>query len=169
MSALTQAELKSIIFYCPNRGKFLWLSGQRKGSIAGSISSSSGKPYLYIKIRKKRYQLHRVAHLYMTGRHPENVIDHIDGNSVNNIWSNLRDVTHKENARNQKLHNSNKSGVCGVSFYKKNNKYRSDICINGKTKHLGYFDNLFDAACSRISAQNKNGFHPNHGAKHEAL
>lgn len=43
------------------------------------------------------------------------VVDHEDGNPLNNLHSNLRIVTQKINSRNQKIPKSNKSGVMGVS------------------------------------------------------
>jgi len=37
----------------------------------------------------------------MTGEWPTGVIDHIDGNSLNNRWNNLRDVTTDQNNSNK--------------------------------------------------------------------
>lgn len=37
------------------------------------------------------------------------------------------------------------------------------IKLKGKEKHLGYFCHFFDAVCARKSAEDRYGFHTNHG------
>jgi hypothetical protein len=76
---------------------------------------------------------------------------------------NLRDVTHKENLRNQKLSSSNKSGMTGVSWNKALNKWRALITVDYKMKHLGVFINIEDATQARKKAEKKYGYHANHG------
>ena len=68
------------------------------------------------------------------------VIDHIDGNPLNNQISNLRHATVAENNRNRKMHKNNTTGYKGVSF--SNGKFV--VKVQGKT--FGYFDNAEDAA-----------------------
>ena len=46
-----------------------------------------------------------------------------------------------------------KSGITMVYWYKSSNCWVAKININGKPKHLGYFDNYFDACCARKSAE----------------
>lgn len=50
-------------------------------------------------------------------------VDHIDGNGLNNIRSNLRACGHAENLRNHKVNARNKTGFRGVSFEKSRGKY----------------------------------------------
>lgn len=45
------------------------------------------------------------------------IIDHIDGNPLNNLITNLRVVSHSENARNRKKQMNNTSGTAGVSLW----------------------------------------------------
>jgi hypothetical protein len=52
---------------------------------------------------------------------------------------------------------NNTSGVKGVIYNKKNNKYRAFIRA-GKRIHLGYFRNKYEAAKARLSAEIKYGF-----------
>lgn len=65
-------------------------------------------------------------------------VDHIDGNGLNNQRDNLRIVSVRENHWN--YHNVKKTskfpGVCS----KGNNRWVSSIRIDGKVKHLGYFE-----------------------------
>ena len=74
------------------------------------------------------------------------VIDHLDGNPLNNQKNNLRICTHAENMRNRKKNVNNKSGYKGVSLDKNLNKFRCKLYMNGKTIQIGYFINPIDAA-----------------------
>jgi len=74
------------------------------------------------------------------------VIDHVDGNTLNNLKDNLRICTHGENLRNQKLSISNKTGYKGVYFSKERNKWCALIQVYKVKYHLGSFINLKDAA-----------------------
>ncbi len=93
-------------------------------------------------------------------------IDHINGNSLDNSISNLRNVTHTENQRNIKIQRNNTSGICGVRLYAYNRtkKWVSSIRRNGKTVTLGYFLDLNDAIIARKMAEYEIGFHVNHGS-----
>lgn len=66
-------------------------------------------------------------------------VDHIDGNGLNNLRSNLRICNGSENLRNRGKQKNNKSGFKGVNFHRQTKKWRSEICIKGKSYHLGLF------------------------------
>jgi hypothetical protein len=74
------------------------------------------------------------------------VIDHIDGDTLNNLKYNLRICTHGENLRNQKLSTANKTGYKGVYFNKNNNKWCALIQVYNVKYHLGSFIDPVDAA-----------------------
>lgn len=88
------------------------------------------------------------------------VVDHINGNTLDNRKSNLRICTHKQNSENRKLHKRNKNGCTGI-FYdigRGNNptpKWIAHICIDGKRKHLGRFNTKEEAVECRIKAEDK--------------
>jgi hypothetical protein len=48
------------------------------------------------------------------------------------------------------MSSKNTSNYKGISFYKPSNKWQARININGKMKHLGYFENLEDAVNCRV-------------------
>ncbi len=75
---------------------------------------------------------------------PGEVIDHRDGNGLNNLRSNLRICSQAENNRNVRKRRTNTSGYKGVDFHQ--GKYRARIRTNGKRLYLGYHDNAEDAA-----------------------
>lgn len=161
---LTQEKLKSLLSYSPETGLFTWLVSVgcvKAGNIAGA---NDGRGYTRIIIKNKNYKAHRLAWLYMTGKWPKHQIDHDDHVRDNNRWLNLSDATNSENQKNASLRKDNISGVPGVSPHKQSGKWQSRIKLNGKLKHLGLFNDKFEAICSRKSAGNRYGFHANHGA-----
>lgn len=72
--------------------------------------------------------------------------DHINGNTLFNLESNLRICNASENNRNRGRTINNKSGYKGVSWHKHTRKFQSQIRHDGKVIYLGYFDNPIDAA-----------------------
>ena len=82
--------------------------------------------------------------------------DHIDRNELNNQKSNVRPCTIQENARNCSLRSDNTSGVTGVSFDKRYDKWAAYINIDkNKRKFLGYFSDKQDAISARLQAEKK--------------
>lgn len=75
------------------------------------------------------------------------LMDHIDGNGLNNQKSNLRICSAKENCRSFKLKRKNaSSNFRGVSWCKTRKKWRSQISIDRKTIVIGAYDNETEAA-----------------------
>lgn len=66
------------------------------------------------------------------------MVDHIDGDPLNNVLSNLRIVNASQNMMNKKKKSTNSSGYKGVSRTW-NGSWRAQIKANGKNIHLGYF------------------------------
>lgn len=104
----------------------------------------------------KSINLHKlVANAFIPNPDNKKCIDHIDNDRKNNYVSNLRYATNQENNRNASKKKNNTSGVIGVSYCKIYKKWRAFISINGKIKHLGYFQTLEQAKEARIQAVNK--------------
>ncbi len=164
---LTQKYLKEILEYNSDTGNFIRLvrksSNAMPGNIAGSYLRTAGKTYIEMRIDGKRCLAHRLAFLYMTGVLPKNEVDHINGDGSDNRWINLRLVTHTENQRNKRLVENNTSGHVGVSWNKRENKWRSYITVNMKQLHLGYFYDIKNAIEVRKDAEKQYVFHENHG------
>ena len=74
------------------------------------------------------------------------VIDHLDGNTLNNQKHNLRICTQSQNCSNQKISKSNTSGYKGVIYSQPSNKYYARITFNKKFLHLGSYIDPKDAA-----------------------
>tara|TARA_R110002153_G_scaffold258763_1_gene418236 strand:+ start:37 stop:519 length:483 start_codon:yes stop_codon:yes gene_type:complete len=71
------------------------------------------------------------------------VVDHIDNNPLNNRLNNIKIVTTRENTSKNR---TGSSEYTGVSWRKDYRKWHSQIRINKKAKHLGYFTDELEAA-----------------------
>jgi hypothetical protein len=89
------------------------------------------KPHLNIKMHRQILGLEKGDGL---------VVDHIDGNKLNNQRSNLRICSMKENARNSRKRKTTASGYKGAYWHALAKKWRAMIKHNGKYVHLGFFD-----------------------------
>src|SRR3954471_7787062 len=102
MIDLSQSQLKDVLDYNPDTGIFTWKTregdnykswnkkypGKRAGAKLTRIR------YRTISINKTAYYEHRLAYLYMVGRWPDDVIDHINHIEDDNRWCNLRPAKH---------------------------------------------------------------------------
>lgn len=73
----------------------------KAGEEAGSLS---GCGYLYVKYDGGQERVHRIIYAMHYGRTIKDLVDHIDGNRLNNDPSNLRDVDHATNMNNLPCH-----------------------------------------------------------------
>jgi hypothetical protein len=90
-----------------------------------------------------RIRMHRVIMKAKRG----DIIDHRDRNGLNNCKYNLRPATIAQNRlNNNRGFNSPTSKYKGVFFDKRRGKYRAVLSVDGKKKHIGYFENEIDAA-----------------------
>jgi hypothetical protein len=87
------------------------------------------------------------------------VVDHKDGDTLDNRKENLRTCTQMENGKNVALRRNNKSGHKGVLWfeYENNNthKWKAYIMVNRKNISLGYYDDYNDAVKAREEAEIK--------------
>lgn len=164
----TQNELHEMFNYSPDTGILVWKAKFPRRKIGDAVGyvfrNHGGKKYLRVRINNRQYLVHRIIYTFIHGKILHE-IDHIDGDGMNNKKSNLRDVQHKENQKNKRLYSKNVTGVHNVSIDHRNGHYRSAIAVNHKRFRLGSFVEIWDAICAKKSAENKHGFHINHGEK----
>jgi len=110
----------------------------RVGDIAGCPATSG---YRQVRYRQRLYYAHRLAWLLYYKRWPDStlVIDHIDGNKINNKIENLRECTIRQNKQNSTLYKNNALGIKGVRFIAERNSYVARIYLKGQAIFLGYF------------------------------
>ena len=82
-------------------------------------------------------------------------VDHIDGNPLNCLKSNLRICTEKENSMNHKIQSNNTSGCSGVTFRKDTNKWTVSIQVGYKVYRLGCYNSKEEAIRVRKEAEIK--------------
>ncbi|MEN6592766.1 MAG: HNH endonuclease [Methanobacterium sp.] len=87
----------------------------------------------------KTVQMHRLIMNFPKGR----VVDHINGDGLDNRRCNLRIITTRQNQQNRKTKTSSK--YPGVRYHKKHQKYYSGIKVKGKYIYLGGHDSEIEA------------------------
>lgn len=107
--------------------------------------------YAVCRIDGKNKYLHRII---MEAKDGE-IIDHKNGNRLDNRKENLRHVTKQQNNMNRAIGKNNKTGIKGVKYLKDRKKYRAYIFFNKKEINLGCFNTLEEAKKVRIEAENK--------------
>ena len=105
---------------------------------------------------------HVLVYFVNTGELPE-VVDHEDGNTYNNEFSNLRAATQLQNSHNRKINSNNTTGVKGVSM--KYGKYVARLRVgDGKRITVGTFNSLEEAdRALRVARDKHHGAFAKHG------
>lgn len=73
------------------------------------------------------------------------VVDHINGNGLDNRRRNLRIVTQGQNIQGARGHTDGSSGIKGVSWDKPRKKWVAQIHVKGKHVYLGRFQDKVNA------------------------
>lgn len=172
--------LRKILRYDPDTGKLFWLArapswfggktparseflakvwNQRyAGEEALGAVHHTGRKHGHILGRM--YFAHRVVWALVHGEWPDDLIDHENGDPVDNRIKNLRCVNSAGNMSNRKLTKNSISGVHGVTWHKRMKRWQVSI----RKRFVGTFETLVEAVSARLAAEHEDGgFHPNHG------
>lgn len=132
--------------YNKDTGEFKWVfkrpGPQREGNVAGTKDASG---YIKIWLCGSQHYAHRLAWLVTYGEWPGGEIDHINRDRSDNRLCNLRDVDRAANCANTGMRSDNKSGYRNVIWDKSRDKWLASKKVNGKTKHIGYFNSPEEA------------------------
>lgn len=156
--------VRSLLRYEPESGKFFWrlTKGSRHANTEAGTLTTHG--YIAIMLDQQKYQAHRLAWAFMTGISPAKQIDHINGDRLDNRWTNLREATSGENHYNAGLSKRNRSGFKGVGLHR--GLWRAKLNHNGKCIHVGYFKTAEEAhAAYCAAARQHHGEFANFGRK----
>jgi hypothetical protein len=91
-------------------------------------------------------------HREILNAQPGQVVDHIDGDGLNNRMVNLRYATSKQNRANSQRDRDNQSGLKGVTWAKTSHKWMAQITHEGKRFYLGLFQHKKRAALAHDRA-----------------
>lgn len=128
---LTAARLRSLVRYDAATGTLHWrvLLPRRKRGPLGAPAGHGGR--LQTPIDGRAHYIHRLVWLYHHDEWPADQVDHINGDKRDNRIENLRVVSNGENAQNRR--------VRGVTYERRNGRWRARIMVDGKSISLGYF------------------------------
>jgi hypothetical protein len=141
-------EVNGQVFRCYRNGD-VWRRSKRGEYRLVYNTANTSLGYNSIICNKKPIFRHRIIYfafypqfnIYDT----DLMIDHIDGNKLNNSLTNLRQVTNQENQHNQ-------INAKGYYFNKHRNKYHAQIRINNKVIYLGLFKTRWEARQAYLDA-----------------
>lgn len=169
-----QGTLRRLFAYDSESGRLTWLTRPRtdfrddlqwkawNGHHAGKYAGSKRGGYFGVGIGEVSYLAHRLIWIWSNGPIPDGyLIDHIDGNGLNNRLDNLRLVTNAENQKNLKPQARSNSGVRGV-YYRPGVGYLASVRRNGKLVHLGCFRDLAKAKRVADAARAQEGYSMRH-------
>jgi hypothetical protein len=129
-----------------NLGSVKSLGNNKKRKEKLLKAALNNKGYYTVSLSKdfkmKTIQVHQLVAMAFLNHKPHGhkiVVDHINNIKTDNRLENLQLISHRENASKDRKGYSSK--YVGVHLCKIVNKWISRIYINGKTKHLGIFDN----------------------------
>jgi hypothetical protein len=154
MTNLTNAQADSMFEY--RNGVLYWkidnCRNKTKGKPAGCIGGDVRYKYLQTSVNKVLIKNHRIIFLLHHGYMPS-VIDHINGDTLDNRIENLREATIPENGYNSKLMSNNTSGYKGVTWSKQSRKWLVRVSKEKKRINIGYFESLEQASLAAINAR----------------
>ena len=148
---VTLERVKELLDYSPDTGVFTWKFTDRNRK-AGAVAGVATVRRKQLSIDNSGYPAHRVAWLYVHGKWPDGVIDHINGDWLDNRIANLRDVTQGVNLQNQRnARAGSKSGLLGVR--KNGNNWMAMIQLSKRQIYLGTFADKHEAHRAYLDAK----------------
>ncbi len=137
-------RLKEALFYNPYSGNWRWINPSKyhselKDKKAGSVRGT----YLWIQLDGNAYSAHRLVFFYLTGNWPS-IVDHKNGNTLDNRWINLREASRNQNAWNTKVYKKKSNLPMGVRITREGT-YTARIGYYGKQITLGTYQTIKEA------------------------
>jgi hypothetical protein len=115
-----------------------------------------GYPYVNLSDYKKQktFRVHQLVAIAFLNHTPNKydglLVDHIDGNKLNNNLSNLQLVTNRKNSSKDRKNKTSK--FTGVSWHKQSNKWLAQVRKNDKVEYLGVFEKEEEAAIAYLNS-----------------
>jgi hypothetical protein len=114
-----------------------------------SLDKGTGAFYAVRNVRRAGGGQRRQALARVVMDAPHGIeVDHVSRDTLDNRRCNLRLVTRSRNMQNSARRSDNSTGYKGVKQRRDGNwiKWQVQITIDGRRRHLGYFDDVIEAA-----------------------
>lgn len=172
-------EIRQLFSYNPDTGYLFWRERPASMFLSDQVAAGWNRRYAGQRIRSVdsegygiavrtidgrdvRIYQHRIAWVLHYGEWPAGIIDHINGDKLDNRIENLRVVTDAENLSNKSLYRKNCSGVPGVR--RKTIRSAWEVTIGDRGRQRRTTTHCFgEAVRLRRSMEAQLGYHPNHG------
>ena len=154
-SIITADDARQFLNYDPDQGYLTWKISFRANVVAcnraGCVHKKTG--YWRVGLLGGRYQAHRLAWLITHGEWPD-VIDHINGDKLDNRLTNLRSVNALINNQNRRTSIVGaKSPLLGAQWHKGSGLWKSVIRWECKQVHIGMFKTDIEAHNAYLQAK----------------
>ena len=149
IKSLDRKQLRSDGTTCPVKGKELTPFISNVGYTRIALRNAG---------KQVKYSVHRlVAEAFLPKEEGRDFVNHLDGNRLNNHYSNLEWVSMQENNCHRFDKTKTSSKYIGVSWIKAKKRFTSSICINRISKTIGHFLTEEDAYAARCKYERDNG------------
>lgn len=149
---MDQKRLREYLEYRPETGEFIYRGSFFKSKNGKAVRAGIRDGYKIIRIDGRTYNASRLAWLYMTGKFPEEQVDHIDRDRSNDRWCNLREASRSENKANCAKRSDSTSPYKGVSWMPRQRKWQATVTKDGRRNYLGYFKTAHEAHQAYLAA-----------------
>lgn len=156
--------LKTRVRVDVDTGRVFWIDATKHhanlvGKEAGSIrrSSHNDKSYWCVKVDSVGIKRSHLVFLFATGNWPMLQIDHVNGDSLDDRKSNLREATATQNAWNHKHRSKKSTTPMGVRMIA-SGRFQARIAVEKKQIVIGTFDTP-DQAEQAYQQKRKEYFH----------
>lgn len=111
-----------------------WWAIPGRGAVYVGRTEGRGKDRIYVWLHRR-----------IAGAVQGEEVDHINGDTLNNRRCNLRVATHAENMQNRRVSKNSSTGIRGVRFDPKRNRYLARVKVGGKYRYARRFATLEEA------------------------
>lgn len=149
----TQDYLKTIFDYELETGQLIWRYRENvpkqwntryAGKVAGCLNEFG---YMSVTVNGSYQLVHRLIWLYVHGKWPGEELDHVNGDKADNRIVNLREATRSQNMANLE--------APGLGTWRRGNRYRAQITVNGSKIYLGWFSTEEEANQAYLEAKDR--------------
>jgi hypothetical protein len=127
------AYFETLLWYNHNTGNFTWIAARPRVKVGRRAGGKEASGYIVIEIDGFAYKAHRLAWLFVRRRWPPKDIDHKNRIRHKNAIYNLRRATRSQNVVNSKMRSDCTSGITGVSWAARQNRWKAQIRNQNKT------------------------------------